>query len=332
MAINHKFNYSGSLLLVCLVFASQSWLTRDAAAQRASSTPVSDLVVHGRVEKVYQSGDEALVQILVQRSEAPQLVSDGSIRYPAPGEFVYVHSEDSGRFRQQVATPRPGTELRAFLSAGKSGQWEAAGSQWYRESPSGAEGGSARGSTSDAEGNLGVTTERVPLGRTTALKVINVRPNSAAANAGVEPGDIVVEANRKPVGSQRELDDAFRNSRDQFSLTVRDVRSSRDVLVKVEPYSGQPGPAINTGPQSLGIMGKLAFYQGEPALEVTEVAPRSPADRAGMNVGDLILEANGNPVKSAENLEAAARETRGVLGLKVADPKTRRERTLRVSM
>ena len=332
MAIHHKFGSAGSLLLVGFMFSLQSWLPRDAEAQLVGSTTVTDLVVEGRVEKVFQSGDEILVQVLVQRSEAPRLVSAGSVRYPAPGEYVYVHSDDSGRLRQRVSTPRPGTEIRAFLNAGKSGQWEAASSQWYQESPSGAEGGFARGSTTDADGTLGVTTEKVPLGRTAALKVISVRPNSAAANAGVEPGDILVEANRKPVGSQRELDEAYRNSRDQFSLTVRDVRSSRDVLVNVDPYSGQPGPEMRRGRRSLGVTGKLAFYQGEPAVEVTEVASGSPADRAGIAPGDLILEADGKPVESPESLDAMMEKSRGVVGLKVANPKNRQERTIRVAL
>jgi S1-C subfamily serine protease len=218
------------------------------------------------------------------------------------------------------------------LNAGKSGQWEAGDSKWYQEISSGDEGGLAKRSTEDGDGALGVTTERVSLGRTTALKVTRVRPNSAAATAGVEPGDILVEANRRPVSSQRELDDLYRSSRDQFSLTVRDVRSARDVLVNVDPYSGQPGPEVRRGRRSLGVTGKLAFYQGEPAVEVTEVASGSPADRAGIAPGDLILEADGKTVESAESLDAITEKSRGVLGLKVADPKSRQERTIRVAL
>ena len=332
MALNHQSRYAGSMLLVCVTLTLQSWLPRAALAQQVGYTTATDLVVDGRVEKVFRSGDEVLVQILVQRSEAPQLMSAGSGRYPAPGEYLYVHSADSGRSERGLGAPGAGVMIRAFLKAGKFGQWEAAGSAWYQENPSRDEGGLAKRPAADGDEALGVNSERVLLGRTSALKVLRVRPNSPAAKAGVEPGDILVEANRMPVDSQQELDDLYRRSRDQFSLTVRDVRSGRDVLVKVDPYAGQPGPAMRRGPRSLGVTSKLAFYKGEAAVEVVEVAKGSPADRAGIVPGDLILEADGKPVESPDGLDAMARAAGGVLGLKVVDPKLRRERTVRVAL
>ena len=61
-------------------------------------------------------------------------------------------------------------------------------------------------------------------------------------------------------------------------------------------------------------------------------APGSAAQQAGITTGLLITEANGKPVKSPEELQAAERESRGRLELKLIDPKERREQTVRVEL
>jgi hypothetical protein len=82
------------------------------------------------------------------------------------------------------------------------------------------------------------------------------------AEFGVEPRDVVVEADRMPVDSQQELDKVYRRSRDRFSITVRDFRTGRDVLVKVEAYAGKQDPEMRSGPRSLGVTSKLVFCGG----------------------------------------------------------------------
>ena len=77
---------------------------------------------------------------------------------------------------------------------------------------------------------------------------------------------------------------------------------------------------------------KLAFFGGEPALEITAVGAGSPAQQAGITPGLLITQANGKPVKSPEELQAAESESRGRLELKLIDPKERREQTVRVDL
>ena len=183
---------------------------------------------------------------------------------------------------------------------------------------------------------LGLSTERVSLGRESALKVVSVTPNSPAANAGIEPGDILVKANGIALESDRQLAQSYRESGGQFALTVRDVRSGRDVLVNIESDAAVPNsdPSIdlNMKAKPLGVTTALAFYGGEPVLKVTEVASGSPAERAGITIGLLILKANGQPTSSEEKLREAERGSRGRLELQVVDPSDRRERTVRVTL
>jgi serine protease Do len=189
---------------------------------------------------------------------------------------------------------------------------------------------------------LGVTTQRVKLGQETGLKVVSVIPGSPAEAAGVEPGDVLVAANRTPLENESQLGDLYARADRGFSLTVRDVRSGRDVDVDVEtmrgglgadvPASGRPGVGRPGAMKPLGVTTKLAFLSGSPVLEITAVDAGSPAQRAGLAAGWLIVEANGNAVGSPEELTAQEQASRGRLELKVVDPSDRRERVVRVDL
>ena len=186
--------------------------------------------------------------------------------------------------------------------------------------------------------SLGVSSERVSLGRESALKVTQVDPNSPAARAGIEPGDILVKANGVALTSQDQLNAAFRQSRGDFAITVRDVRTGRDVLVDIESgvVSRDAGasatPGLNRSMKPLGASTELAFYNGEAAVKVTSVEPDSPAQRAGIVAGLVILKANGKPITKPEQLTEAERESRGRLELQVVDPRDRREQVLQVAL
>lgn len=318
------------LVLVCLTFQGLV-IQHTVCGQDASTTRASALVVDGLVERVFQADDHFLVQLLVQRSEAARIDLTVAARYPAPGEYVYIHVPPNqtapGRIvsrSKEPGNPMPQMLIRAFLEAGPAGQWEADGQDWFQENPV----GRAAMADRDRFPSLGIVSQRVTQGGDALLKVVQVTPESPAAKAGIETGDLLVEANREPLRSQQQLDEAYRISRGKFSLTVRDVRSGRDVLVDVEADSPLTPPRST----SLGVTTQLAFYGGEPAVKVTAVDASSPAQRAGITVGLLILKANGTPVVSPQILTEIEQKSRGVLQLQVVDPKDRSERDVKVSM
>ncbi|MEO8268924.1 MAG: PDZ domain-containing protein [Aureliella sp.] len=309
--------------------------------QEPRTAAATTLVVDGDVENVFQSGNESLVQILVQTSVAPRLSATGAARYPAPGEFVYAHI-NSLRDRQAASAssaeiPKPQTRIRAFLVIGSSGSWVADGQEWYQENPTPFDERLADRSQLDrGASNLGVSTERIALGRETALKVLSVTPDSPAANAGIELGDILMEANRIPLQNETQLANAYRNSDGKFSLTVRNVRSGRDVLVDVTTNARRVEGTRNSGrnikAEPLGVTMELAFYKGEAVVKVTKVNPGSPAARAGITEGILILKANGKSVANPDELNDAERVSRGELELNVVDPSNRQEKSVKVAL
>jgi membrane-associated protease RseP (regulator of RpoE activity) len=327
--------------VVAVSMALGTVLCGQGRAQETRLKQDADLTIDGRVTSVFQNGEQYLLQILVQRSEVPSVSVTGGTRYPAPGEYAYVHvaaqapgiGRISGR-ASDIAIPQPQTRIRAFLSIGEAGQWNAVGKDWYEEDP--AQIGDRFGRDTrnpSADEPLGIASERVTMGREAALKVTRVVPDSPAAKAGIEPGDILVKANDTALTSQDRLTAAVRENRGQLAITVRDVRTGRDVRVEVksESYPPIPGASANNM-KPLGVKTELAFYGGEAVLKVTSVDPDSPAQRAGIEVGLLILQANGKPVAKPEQLTEAERQSRGRLELKVVDPTDRREQVIQIAL
>ncbi|HMO36763.1 MAG TPA: PDZ domain-containing protein, partial [Gemmatales bacterium] len=192
--------------------------------------------------------------------------------------------------------------------------------------------GSAPGSLpgSSTGKSLGVTAEPVTLGTRTAMKVTRVEPDSPAARAGIEVNDVIVDANGQPVTGVEQLMAAIRKSSPSLTLTVRDTRTGRNTPVKVEiggttpeinlPGGNLPSEEMKQQANKLGVVTELAFYNVEAAVKITEVEPGSPAQRAGLRVGMLILEANGASVLHPNTLNEAVRKSGATLRLKVVSP------------
>ncbi len=268
-----------AVLAVCVALAVGPAIAMGQIPTAETDQDVA-LVVDGRVQKVYRDGDQCLVQILVRKSEMPRLSAVAGVRYPAPGELVYVHVDLQSRGIDRVVRrsgakmlPDPNSPIRAFLTAGQNGRWEAVGRDWFEENPTNndvawSDRWPRDRSTPDLAGgdaaSLGVETQRNGIGRGNGLKVVQVRPHSAAAKAGIEPGDILVEVDGSRLSSQQQLDEAFRASAGTLAVTVRDIRTNREVQVEVDARGGAPLAPWGTG-KTLGVETEIAFYNGEPA-------------------------------------------------------------------
>ena len=150
------------------------------------------------------------------------------------------------------------------------------------------------------------------------MKVIRVEPGSPAQKAGIEIGDVIVAANGVPVTGVEVLSAVLKKSGPSLTVTVRDTRSGRDVPVEVKvggPDAGTAAPIPADTPipagtgRKLGAVTELVFYDVNPAVKVTEVEPNSPAARAGIEPGDIIIEANGTPVLHPKTLEELVRKS-----------------------
>ena len=189
--------------------------------------------------------------------------------------------------------------------------------------------------------SFGVSAEPVKVGDRTAMKVVGVQPGSPGQKAGLEPGDIIVAANGVPITGAEALSAVVRKSGAALALTVRDTRTGKDTRVEVklggdEPADPNPAPA-DPAPgaganRRLGAVTELVFYDVDPAVKVTEVEPGSAAALAGLQSGDVIVEANGSPVLHPKELDEIVRNSGATLKLTVVDPRSRQKSTVDVKL
>jgi len=132
--------------------------------------------------------------------------------------------------------------------------------------------------------------------------IAGLAPDSPAAKAGVELGDRIVAVDGRRIADASGLVEALQGKRPGDRLRLRVARDGRELALTVvlgarpdETPEPEPAPEPTTGPW-LGV----ALAEDGGRLVIDEVAPGSPAGRAGFEAGDVVLRAGGTPVRSLE--------------------------------
>jgi serine protease Do len=136
--------------------------------------------------------------------------------------------------------------------------------------------------------------------------VSTVAPDSAAAKAGIKPGDVITEVNGEPVVQSGALSSriGLMAPGDKVKLKVWRDKQAREVtatLGRVEDT--QSASSEGAGDSERGRLGlALAPARGGEGLVVQQAT--GPAARAGVQQGDVLVAINGQPVKSVEQIQA----------------------------
>jgi serine protease Do len=154
--------------------------------------------------------------------------------------------------------------------------------------------------------------------------VQSVVPRGPAAKAGVEPGDLIVAMNGKPVDSAGELTRSValvgpgenvnvtlvrKGDKKQVSFKVAQRPDDESAVGRQEGDEGGDGPKSDKSPK-LGVslapltesLARELGVQGDEGVVVTDVADGGPAQRAGVRRGDVILEVNRQPVRKPDEV------------------------------
>ena len=155
--------------------------------------------------------------------------------------------------------------------------------------------------------------------------VSGVQKGSAAEKAGLKQGDVITAINGNTVNDSNELRNMVASSQPGSDVTLTIVRDGREQQLKVTlgelsesgNTSGEGNGGGGQGQSEGGKLGlevapltpdlaqRLRLPEDKQGLVVTNVDPSGPAADAGIQQGDLIEQANRQPVKSVEDLRGA---------------------------
>jgi serine protease Do len=169
--------------------------------------------------------------------------------------------------------------------------------------------------TADAMQSMGLKDRRGAL-------VATVLPDSPASKAGIEPGDVIIEYNGKPVQSRDDLISMVTATKPGTTVPIKVVRNKQEkpLSITVEELDleaesaanrGQGGESGSEAGAGFGltirnitpdVARRLRLPQGVTGV-ITDVDQASGASRAGLQPGDVILEIDRQPVSSTADAQ-----------------------------
>ena len=176
-------------------------------------------------------------------------------------------------------------------------------------------------------GRIGVAIQEVTqslaqsfgLDRPRGALVSSVDKDGPAAKAGIKAGDVLLGVNGKAVERSAEVPPLVAavkpGSKASFEVWREGKKLALDVTVaelKTEQVAAAGKPGEQGAPT--GKLG-LAVRPSDEGLVVENAT--GAAARAGIRPGDVVTAVNGRPVKSVEELRAAAEKAKGTLALLV---------------
>ena len=162
-----------------------------------------------------------------------------------------------------------------------------------------------------------------------AAVVGRVYPDTPAAKAGLQPGDVVTAIDGRPVTGADALIRSIGGRRPGEAVTLRTIRNGKAREVRLTlgarpdaeslasgsgPRAGAPTDESPSAPR-LGIVVRSAAEVGAEGqgLVITRVDPAAPAHKR-LAAGDRILTVNGDPIRATADLpKALARNPKGAV-------------------
>ena len=154
------------------------------------------------------------------------------------------------------------------------------------------------------------------------LEVTRVTQNTPGDRAGFKTGDRIISIDGQPIYSRR-----------RFDGLIATYPAGSGVLVKVDRGGAQreiPAVLDRDAPGRLGV--KVRTAGPPPSVEVKELVKDSPAERAGLQVGDVILQVQGRKIEDVVDLQDVMGDYRSgdTVKLKYRRGKDEAERSIRL--
>jgi len=159
------------------------------------------------------------------------------------------------------------------------------------------------------------------LSLTSGALISSVEPGGPAAKAGLQPGDVVTAVDGEPLRGAGALSRRVAALAPGEKIALEIVRKGKTIKLQatLAERPARPGEERHGGGAQEERLG-LSLRSVPPAARrqlgtdsgalITEVDPESRAARAQLRPGDVVVEANGRPVRSPQDFVAAIRDAR----------------------
>ena len=156
--------------------------------------------------------------------------------------------------------------------------------------------------------------------------VTQVEPNSPGAKAGLKTGDVITQLDGRTIADAGELQvgvgqrqpgttvqlDVIRNGNSMtIPVTLANMNGKNGEAESANGEHGKPRWGLGLADLTPDVRDQIQAPQNVQGAIVGDVQPGSPADNAGLQRGDVIVEVNRHPVQSASD---AAQELGKVAG------------------
>jgi serine protease Do len=182
-------------------------------------------------------------------------------------------------------------------------------------------------------GRIGVEVSRIARDEVEALGLKNnegalvrsVSPGGAAAKAGMKPGDVITAYNGKPVKKNDDLVSMVMATKPGTTVPLRVLRNKSEQTLSVTideldleaetaqqtrnrtdadtPEETTAGFGMSLSNITADVARRLRLPDNARGAVVVDVDPSSPAARAGLQLGDVIVEVNRTAVASASDAQ-----------------------------
>ncbi len=148
--------------------------------------------------------------------------------------------------------------------------------------------------------------------------ITSVEEGSPADKGGIQVEDVIVEYNGRPVKGELDFRDMVARTEPGTTVPVKVIRNGREVTLRVkvgeapdQEQRQQGTQQEREGGRKLGITierltpelaERLRLPRNSQGVVITEVVPGSAADDAGLLVGDVILQVDGQRVSSVDDV------------------------------
>lgn len=151
--------------------------------------------------------------------------------------------------------------------------------------------------------------------RTRGAWVSEVIQDSAAQQAGIQAGDVIISIDGSLIQSMSELAAKVGAAGAGRDITLGVIRDGKEIDIAVK--LSEADKAITAESMHEALRGATLQANSTNGLRVSSIEPKSPAEQIGLETDDIIIAVNRQPTNSVTELRAILERSKGVTALTI---------------